>query len=174
MELVLRFGGGPPRSYVGCFCGTADGNPTQAAFFDLQAGDPEALMQANAAALFQAVDGTPQIIRGIATTKVPSLFQITNPDPVHLRKADLISANPAFRVRVGQAMAARYVEDPDAPPPPVEKQIYGGFMQRLIAISWPSSSGPTGSGGNRSWIFYPTRVCASLAVGCSLSMRQKP
>ena len=44
VELVLRFGGGPPRSYVGCFCGTAAGNPTQAAFFDLQAGDPEVLM----------------------------------------------------------------------------------------------------------------------------------
>ena len=130
VELVLRFGGGPPRSYVGCFCGTADGNPTQAAFFDLQAGDPEALMQANDAALFQAVDGTPQIIRGIATNKVPSLFQITNPDPEHLRKADLIAANPAFRARVGQVMAARYVEDPDAPPPPVEKQIYGGFYSK--------------------------------------------
>ena len=130
VELVLRFGGGPPRSYVGCFCGTADGNPTQAAFFDLQAGDPEALMQADDAALFQAVDGTPQIIRSIATNKVPSLFQITNPDPEHLRKADLISANPAFRVRVGQAMAARYVENQDAPPPPVEKQIYGGFYAK--------------------------------------------
>ena len=130
VELVLRFGGGLPRSYVGCFCGTAEGNPTQAAFFDLQAGDPEALMQADDAALFQAVDGTPQIIRGIATNKVPSLFPITNPDPEHLRKADLISANPAFRARVGQAMAQRYVEDPDAPPPPVEKQIYGGFYAK--------------------------------------------
>ena len=59
MELVLRFGGGPPRSFVGCFCGTTAGNPTQAAFFDLQAGDPEALMLADDAALFQAVDGTP-------------------------------------------------------------------------------------------------------------------
>lgn len=130
VELVLRFGGGPPRAYVGCFCGTANGNPTQAAFFDLQAGDPEALMQADDAALFQAVDGTPQIIRSIATNKVPSLFPIATPDPDHLRKAALIAANPAFRARVGQAMAARYVEDPAASPPPVEKQIYGGFYAK--------------------------------------------
>ncbi|MDZ4134861.1 MAG: exonuclease domain-containing protein [Paracoccaceae bacterium] len=130
VELVLRFGGGPPRAYVGCFCGTAAGNPTNAAFFDLEAGDPEALIEADDAALFQAVDGTPQIIRSIATNKVPSLFPIANPDPDHLRKAALIAANPAFRARVGQAMAARYVEDPAAPLPPVEKQIYGGFYAR--------------------------------------------
>ena len=87
-------------------------------------------MQVDDAALFQAVDGTPQIIRSIATNKVPSLFPIANPDPDHLRKAALIAANPAFRARVGQAMAARYVEDPAAPPPPVEKQIYGGFYAK--------------------------------------------
>ena len=131
VDLVLRFGGGPPRPYVGCFCGTADGNPTQAAFFDLEAGDPEVLMLADDAALFRAVDGTPQIIRGIATNKVPSLFQVANPDPEHMRKAALIAANPAFRARVGQAMAERYVEDPDAPPPPVEKQIYGEFYSKV-------------------------------------------
>jgi len=87
-------------------------------------------MQADDAALFQAVDGTPQIIRSIATNKVPSLFPIANPEPEHLRKAALIAANPAFRARVGQAMAARYVDDPAAPPPPVEKQIYGGFYAK--------------------------------------------
>jgi exodeoxyribonuclease-1 len=127
VELVLRFGGGPPRSYVGCFCGTADGNPTQAAFLDLEAADPEVLIQADDATLFEAVDGTPQIIRSIATNKVPSLFPIANPHPDHVRKAALIAANTAFRARVGQAMAARFVDNPDASPPPVEKQIYGGF-----------------------------------------------
>ena len=130
VELVLRFGGGPPRSYFGCFCGTAAGNPTQAAFFDVEAGDPETLMQADDAALFEAVDGTPQIIRGIATNKVPSLFPIANADPDHVRKAALIAANPAFRARVGQAMASRYVDHPDAPLPSVEKQIYGGFYAK--------------------------------------------
>ena len=130
VELVLRFGGGPPRAYVGCFCGTAAGNPTNAAFFDLEAADPEALIEADDAALFQAVDGTPQIIRSVATNKVPSLFPIANPDPDHLRKAALIAASPAFRARVGEAMAARYVEDPAAPPPPVEKQIYSGFYAK--------------------------------------------
>jgi exodeoxyribonuclease-1 len=129
-ELVLRFGGGSPRVYVGCFCGTAAANPAQAAFFDLEAGDPEALIEADDPTLFQAIDGTPQIIRIIATNKVPSLFPIANPDPDHLRKAALIAANPAFRARVGRAMAARSIEEPAASLPPVEKQIYSGFYAK--------------------------------------------
>lgn len=130
LEMVLRFGGGPPNACVGCFCSTAAGNQTNAAFFDLEAGDPEVFITADYTALFQAVDGSPQIIRSIATNKVPSLLPIASPDPDHRRKAAFIAANPAFRALVGQAMAARYVEDPDAPPPPVEKQIYGGFLAK--------------------------------------------
>ncbi|OYU37596.1 MAG: exonuclease I [Pseudorhodobacter sp. PARRP1] len=130
LELVLRFGGGSPRSYVGCFCGTAARNPNQAAFFDLEAGDPEALMLADDAALFQAVYGAPQIIRSISINKSPSLFPITNPDFNHLRKAALIEANPAFRARIGKAIAARYNAEPAVPPQSVEKRIYSGFYAK--------------------------------------------
>jgi hypothetical protein len=35
MALVERFGGGPPRATIGCFCGTSASNTSQAAFFDL-------------------------------------------------------------------------------------------------------------------------------------------
>jgi exodeoxyribonuclease-1 len=130
LELVLRFGSSPPRVYVGCFCGSSALNPTRVAFFDLQAGDPEALMQADEAALLQAIDGKPQIIRSIATSRVPMLFPIACPEPEDLRKAMLIAANPAFQVRVCEAMAKRYNVDLPTPPPPVEKQIYDAFLSR--------------------------------------------
>jgi len=130
LELVLRFGGGSPRAYVGCFCGIADGNPTQAAFFDLEAGDPESLIEADDATLFQAVDGTPLIIRSIATNKAPLLFPIANPSSDHLRKAALIARSPAFCARVGKAMAERFIKKPPASLPPVEKQIYGEFYAK--------------------------------------------
>lgn len=131
VELVLRFGGGPPRSYVGCFCGTSEGSPTQAAFFDLHAGDPESLIHADDAAIFEAVDGSPKIIRSIATNKAPALFSISDPEPEHQRKAALIAANPAFRERVGRAMAARFVDGKREPLMPIEKQIYGGFYSKV-------------------------------------------
>jgi len=127
MELVTRFGGGAPRSYVGCFCGYSHGNSAQAALFDIEAADPADFIHIDDATLFAAVDGTPKIIRGVSTNKAPALLEVRNPSPEHLRRAQRIADAPELRQRVGQAMAARFVEDPDAPPKPVEKQIYGEF-----------------------------------------------
>jgi exodeoxyribonuclease I len=74
-ELVTRFGGGEPRSYVGCFCGYSQGNSSQAAFFDLDAADPTDLLAASDDVLFAAVDGSPKIIRGVSTNKAPAILK---------------------------------------------------------------------------------------------------
>jgi exodeoxyribonuclease-1 len=126
-ELVTRFGGGEPRSYVGCFCGYSHGNSAQAAFFDLNAADPADFLEASDEVIFAAVDATPKIIRGMSTNKAPALLEHTAPSAEHLRRAAVIANAPEFRRRVGAAMAARFVEDTDAPPRPVERQIYGEF-----------------------------------------------
>ena len=126
-ELVTRFGGGEPRSYVGCFCGYSHGNNAQAAFFDLDAADPADFLKASDEAIFATVDATPKIIRGVSTNKAPALLEHTAPIAEHLRRSEVIANAPEFRQRVGTAMTARFVEDPDAPPKPVERQIYGAF-----------------------------------------------
>ena len=125
--LVERFGGGPPRATIGCFCGTSASNANQAAFFDLDAADPADLLAADDATIFAAVDATPKIIRSLATNKSPALLTLPNPSPVHIQRAEVIARSPDFRSRVGKALAARFPQDPAAPPPPVEKQIFGGF-----------------------------------------------
>jgi len=127
MALVERFGGGLPRATVGCFCGTSPSNPNQAAFFDLDAADPADLLVADAAALFAAVDATPKVIRSVTINKSPALLSVPAPSAEQLRRAEVIANAPEFRTRVGQALAERFPEDPAAPTPPVEKQIYGGF-----------------------------------------------
>jgi exodeoxyribonuclease-1 len=145
LELVTRFGGGEPRSYTGCFCGYSQGNAAHAAIFDLDAADPAELITASDEALFAAVDGTPKIIRGISTNKAPALLDLVAPSAEHLRRAAIIADAPEFRRRVGAAMAARFVEDPNAPPKPVEKQIYGAFysnadkqlLQEFQRTDWP-------------------------------------
>ena len=145
LELVTRFGGGEPRSYTGCLCGYSQGNAAHAAFFDLDAADPAELITASDEALFAAVDGTPKIIRGISTNKAPALLDLVAPSAEHLRRAAIIADAPEFRRRVGAAMAARFVEDPNAPPKPVEKQIYGAFysnadkqlLQEFQLADWP-------------------------------------
>jgi len=127
MALVERFGGGLPRATIGCFCGASASNPNQAAFFDLDAADPADLLVADDAALFAAVDATPKVIRSVTVNKSPALLSVPAPSAEQLRRAEVIANAPEFRTRVGRAMAARFPEDPAAPTPPVEKQIYGGF-----------------------------------------------
>jgi exodeoxyribonuclease-1 len=127
MALVERFGGGLPRATIGCFCGTSVNNPNQAAFFDLDAADPVELLAADDAAVFAAVDATPKVIRAFSINKSPALLSVPAPSAEQLRRAKMIAHAPEFRARVGQALAARFPEDPAAPTPPVETQIYGGF-----------------------------------------------
>ncbi|MFU8779005.1 MAG: exonuclease domain-containing protein [Roseovarius sp.] len=127
MALVERFGGGPPRATIGCFCGTSASNPNQAAFFDLDAADPAELLAADDARVFAAVDASPKVIRSLSINKSPALLSVIAPSADHLQRAAVIAAAPEFRTRVGQALAARFPEDPAAPTPPVEKQIFQGF-----------------------------------------------
>jgi len=127
MALVERFGGGPPRATIGCYCGTSASNANQAAFFDLEAVDPADLLTADDAVLFEAVDASPKIIRSLAANKSPALLALATPSAEQIRRAEIIADAPEFRTRVAQALAARFPKDPAAPTPPVEKQIFGGF-----------------------------------------------
>jgi exodeoxyribonuclease I len=127
LALVERFGGGPPRATIGCFCGTSASNPNQAAFFDLEATDPAELLAADDATVFAAVDASPKVIRSLSINKSPALLSVPAPSAEHLQRAAVIAQAPEFRARVAQALAARFPEDPAAPTPPVEKQIFGGF-----------------------------------------------
>ncbi|MGI3211849.1 exonuclease domain-containing protein [Roseovarius tibetensis] len=145
MALVERFGGGLPRATVGCFCGTSASNPNQAAFFDLDAADPADWLNSGDPELFDAVDATPKLIRSFSINKSPALLSMPAPSALQAERADVIANAPAFRARVAQALAARFPEDPAAPTPPVEKQIYGGFyshadkalLKEFQRADWP-------------------------------------
>jgi len=127
MALVERFGGGPPRATLGCFCGYSASSPNLAGFFDLEAANPADFLTADDAALFAAVDATPQIIRSLSVNKTPALLSLPTPSAAQLRRAEVIANAPEFRARVAQALAARFPEDLAAPTPLVEKQIFEGF-----------------------------------------------
>jgi len=157
LELVVRFGGGDPRAYTGVFCGYVQGTNTRAAFFDLDAADPSELLTASDDTLFSAVDASPKVIRGVSTNKAPAFLRLAEHSPEHQRRAALIAGATEFRRRVGEAMAARFVDDPDAPPKPVEEQIYGDFYsnadKNLLAefqqAEWPRRQGIVSSLSDR-------------------------
>lgn len=123
--LVERFGAALPRSYVGVYAGTNPQNQNAMGFLDLDTSNVAELIDADDAALSKAVSGSPKLIRTIAINKVPNIFPIVSPDPVHIVAAKLVASRPDFHKRVGQALADRFAdrEEPDQ----VEKQIYGGY-----------------------------------------------
>ena len=69
-----------------------------------------------------AVRLVPLLCTGLSAWLVQALAR-----DVYGKRAAVIAQAPEFRARVAQAMAARFPEDPAAPTPPVEKQIFGGF-----------------------------------------------
>jgi exodeoxyribonuclease-1 len=125
VRLVERFGAAPPRSFVGVYAGTNPQNWNAMGFLDLDACNAAELFDADDEALAKAVSGSPKLIRTIAVNKLPNVFPIASPDPVHVAAAKLVASRPDFQKRAGQALADRYPdrEEPDQ----VEKQIYGGF-----------------------------------------------
>jgi exodeoxyribonuclease I len=127
LELVGRFGGGPPQGIIGCLCGSARQNPNQAFFFDVDAADPGDLIRATAEDLSAAIEAQPSLIRFIAVNKVPLLLDPGSVTDEQRRRVRLIAEAPEFRERVAAAMATRKVHTPAPELPPVEKQIFSGF-----------------------------------------------
>ena len=134
LRLVERFGAAPPRSYVGAYAGRNPTNPNAVGFPDLNQIDPGDLAMANDDELFEAVDGTPKLVRTVTVNKVPNLFEIDAVDPEVAERAARLATMSDLHDRIGIAMSARFA-DRDASVH-VEEQMYSGFYsggdQRLL------------------------------------------
>ena len=124
MVLVERFGG-PPREFIGCFCGYQEGNPNRVGFFNLTNADPADYLDSDDETLDAAVGTSPIIIRSLAINKFPSLFEVEVVDPEIEQRAALIASHLELHERVGKALTRRYADA--EPPEHVEQQIYQGF-----------------------------------------------
>ncbi|WP_223427975.1 exonuclease domain-containing protein [Tateyamaria pelophila] len=127
LELVGRFGGGPPQATVGCLCGYSSSNPNQAFFFDLDAADPSKLITAGEERLAVQLEATPRIIRSVSINKSPALLTAHAATEEQSRRARLIADAPEFRERLARVMATRYRQVSDKALLPVEKRIFSGF-----------------------------------------------
>lgn len=127
LELVGRFGGGPPKAIMGCLCGYAAKNANQAYFFDLDSVDPQELTAASGADLVAAMEGEPRPLRSISINKVPILLPPIMVTDEQRRRARVLAEAPELRQRLIAAMAARYPAAPDTAPQHVEQQIFNGF-----------------------------------------------
>jgi len=130
VELIGRFGGGPPKAITGCLCGYAAKNKNQAYLFDLDAMDPEALITASDADLMAATEAEPRPLRSISINKVPMLLPSATVTDEQRRRAQALVEAPKLRQRLIAVMTARYPADPDTAPQHVERQIFNGFYGR--------------------------------------------
>ncbi len=127
LELVGRFGGGPPQAIMGCLCGYADKNPNQAYLFDLDAVDPQDLINASDADLMTAMDAEPRPLRSISINKVPMLLPPATVTDEQRRRAQVLSGEPELRQRLIAVMTTRYPAAPYTELQHVERQIFNGF-----------------------------------------------
>jgi len=146
LELIGRFGGGPPKAMMGCLCGYAAKNQNQAYLFDLDAMDPEGLITASDADLMAATEAEPRPLRSISINKVPMLLPPATVTDEQRRRAQALAEAPKLRQRLIAVMTARYPADPDTAPQHVERQIFNGFygwndkarLKEFQGADWPS------------------------------------
>lgn len=145
VELVGRFGGGPPKAIMVCLCGYAAKNQNQAYLFDLDAMDPAELITASDADLKAAMDAEPRPLRSISINKVPMLLPPATVTDEQRRRALALAEAPELRQRLIAAMAASYPADSDTAPQHVEQQIFNGFygwndkarLKEFQGADWP-------------------------------------
>lgn len=145
LDLVGRFGAGPPKAITGCLCGYSNRNSGKAYFFDLSASDPAVLIDAPDETLFAAMSAAPRIIRSVSINKAPALLASTAATAEHRHRANLIAGAGRFRERVVAMQDLLGPINPEVPTPPVEKQIFNGFykwsdkarLKEFQTADWP-------------------------------------
>lgn len=145
VELVGRFGAGPPKTIMGCFCGYAAKNANQAYVFDLDAVDPQELITASDADLVAAMDSDPRPLRVISINKVPMILPPVTVTEEQYRRAQALAGAPELKQRLISAVNTRFSIDADAGPQHVERQIFNGFyswndkarLKEFKRVDWP-------------------------------------
>ncbi len=123
---VARTKSGDLAAYTGCLCGKSLRNAAQFAVFDIDAADPEQLLNATAAQISAAMAPEGSIIRSIYTNRAPVVLAISDPSAEQFRRSEIIANSPYFCRRVSKVLSERFRSDV-AEDKPVEQRIFDGF-----------------------------------------------
>jgi len=127
VQVILRFGGAPPKTYHGCYCGTNIHNKNEIAFADFDAIDAEALVGLSDPEILEAITQSPKIIRPLRLNNADTILRVDNPAIEQRSFCEKISRSDYFVSRVSAILPQRFEaveEDGDVP---VEEKIHGGF-----------------------------------------------
>ena len=144
MEVTLRFGAHPPKTYQGCFCGANKDNPNSIGFADFALIGADEFTMASRLAVTQAIEGSPKKIRNLAVNKSETFRVIGSPTQEMLHYCDKIKAATEVQGFVSEALAARFSQE-EPIELEVEDQIYSNFtsqqdkglLELFQTVSWP-------------------------------------
>ena len=129
MEVTLRFGAHPPKTYQGCFCGASKGNPNSIGFVDFELMGANEFAIASPITITQAIEASPKKIRNLAINKSETFRVIENPTEEMLHTCDQVKAATEVQGFVAEALAARFSQE-EPVELEVEDQIYSNFTSQ--------------------------------------------
>ena len=127
MEVTLRFGGNPPKTYQGCYCGANRNNGNSIGFADFELNDALELCNATKSEVFEAIEGSPKKIRTLAVNRSETFRLIDEPTPAMLSFCQLVSEAKSLQTSVSEVLSERY-EDKNVTDLEIEEKIYSGFF----------------------------------------------
>lgn len=127
MSVTLRFGGHPPKNYVGSYCGESKTNSNQIGFLDLEAVNISDLQSMGKEEITAAVHDTPKLIRAMSINKAETFSEIIDPTDEILEKCEFLKESRQFQMMVSDALDSRF-EPIDVSKLEVEEKIYSGFI----------------------------------------------
>jgi len=144
MSVSLRFGGHPPKNYLGCYCGESKSNSNQIGFLDLEAVNISDLQSIGKEEITAAVHDSPKLIRAVSINKAETFREIINPTNEMLEKCEFLKENKQFQMMVSDALDSRF-EPIDVSELEVEEKIYSGFfdstdrhlLDQFQGATWP-------------------------------------
>ena len=144
MSVSLRFGGQPPKNYVGCYCGESKTNSNQIGFLDLKALNISDLASMGKEEITAAVQDSPKLIRAISINKAETFREIIDPTDEMLEKCEFLKESRQFQMMVSDALDSRF-EPVNVGELEVEEKIYSGFfdsndrhlLDQFQGATWP-------------------------------------
>jgi exodeoxyribonuclease-1 len=127
VQVTLRFGGAPPKTYCGCYCGTNSQNKNEIAFADFDAIDAEALVNLSDPEILEAITQSPKVIRPLRLNNAETIMRLDNPTALQCSFCEKVSRSDYFVSRVSVILPQRFEAVEDEGDVPVEEKIHGGF-----------------------------------------------
>ena len=127
VQVTLRFGGAPPKTYFGCYCGTNSQNKNEIAFADFDSIEAKTLVNLSDPEILEAITQSPKVIRPLRLNNAETIMRLDNPTSEQRSYCEKVAGSDDFVSRVSSILPQRFEAVEEEGDVPVEEKIHGGF-----------------------------------------------